>query len=241
MVRKKSNCLIVVFLCGIIINPLTALDTTEPFDIGFTDNEMYLAFDGPGLSKGDKVLVWEHVIGAGITDRIATTFFYSLESNEFLGNRAASGGVGLYFNILDLQAFDLDILTSINSDGSLTLATELNLDFSQSGIQLTLEEGMENSGPGEDKLLLATNIAPLLYFSLTESFQLLTAIDMTFIHYENEGKNFEFGSVGLGMNVGITSAIELISQLHLDIPQDGEELFLGLSVGFIATLPKWSK
>ncbi len=237
----KENTFLSAFLTIFTAVSLSiALDTTEPFDIGFTDNEMYVGFGGAGLGKGEKALAWEHVIGAGITDKLATTFFYSLEANEFLGNQSVSGGIGVYLSVLDLDLFDIDILSSFDSEGSFGLATELNIDFSKAGIQLTVEEGMENAGTRTHKILFNTNVAPLIHFSPTESIQLLTGIDFAIIHSGVDSGTAEVGGAGLGLNVGLNDAIELITEVNFDIPQDEEKFSTGMSIGFVATLP-WAK
>lgn len=240
MFKKQFTLLCAILIAVTTVNPLIALDTTEPFDIGFTDNEMYAGFSGAGLGQGERGLAWEHLIGVGITDRFSSMFFYSLESNEYLANKVGEVGAGLFFTILDKEIFDLDVMASITSQGALGIATELNLDFSKMGIQLTIEEGIENNGSNENQLLFNTVLAPLFYFSLTESFQLLTALDFAFFHNGDDAGTTEIGGAGLGLNVGVNEAIELITEVNFDIPQEEEQFSTGFSVGFIATLP-WTK
>ena len=237
MLKKSLYCIGAFVLSVALTSPTIALDTTEPFDIGFTDNEMYFGFNGAGLGKGDKSLAWEHLVGAGITDRFSTLFFYSLESNEFLGDKVADVGIGLFLTIIDIEVFDFDISGSVCMHGSFVFATELNLDFKKSGIQLTIEEGLENGGDNADEILFSTALVPLFHFSVTESLQLLTAIDVTFIHNGDDGGATEVGGAGLGLNIGLNNAIELITEIGFDIPQNDEDFSMGISVGFIATLP----
>ncbi len=239
---KKSLCIIYVFIfCVALISPTIALDTTEPFDIGFTDSEMYFGLNGAGLGKGHKSLAWEHLVGAGITDRFSTMFFYSLESNEFLADKIADVGIGLFLTIIDMEMFDFDICGSVCMHGAFVFATEFNLDFKRTGIQLTIEEGLENGGDNINEILFHTALAPLFYFSITESMQLLTAIDVTFIHNGDDGGTTELGGAALGYNIGLNNAIELITEIGFDIPQSDEDFSMGISVGFVATLPLFKK
>ncbi len=234
---KKS---FVYFILFVAMNSSVALDTTEPFDIGFTDNEMYVGFSGAGLGKGEKVLGWEHLIGVGISDRLSTMFFYSLESNEFLGERIGDVGLGLFVTVVDLEIFDFDLIGSVCSHGSFTFAAELNLDFSMTGIQLTIEEGLENGGAAGDEILFSTALAPLFYISMNESLQMLTAIDFIFMHNGDDASITEIGGAGIGLNVGINDAIELITEVNFDIPQGEEKFSTGMSIGFVASLP-WAR
>ncbi len=238
MARTIHYFLISLSFVFILLHPLpsSALDTTEPFDIGFSDNEMYFGFGGVGLGRGDKTLGWEHLIGVGITDRFSTMFFYSLESNEFLANRVGDVGIGLFITALDFDMFDLDVMGSVCSRGSFTFATELNLDFSKAGIQLTLEESLKSEEGAHDKVLFCTSLAPLCYFSITESLQLLVSIDFAYFHNGSEKGTIEVGGAGAGANIGLNNTIELITELNFDIPQDEEDFSMGLLVGFVATL-----
>lgn len=207
-----------------------ALDTTEPFERGFSDNELYLGFNGIGLNKGQKSLGLEYVLGAGVSDRLSSTLVLSLGTNEYFNYSYLGAGVGLFLNAIDLELFKLDFMTSLSSDGIFTFGTEINLDFKAIGFQLTLEEALENDG--EFKVLPSTALVPQANFNLGESVQLLTAVDLTF---SRDGA--EIGAAAIGANIVLNDIVELINEISFDIPQDSEKFSAGLLIGFVATIP----
>lgn len=212
---------------------LWALDTTEPFDPGFSDNEMYVSFSGLGAERGQRVLGTEYVIGVGVTERFSSLFSFVAESDEYFGNAATEFGAGLFYNAIDGELFKLDFSAAISSGGGLALGTELNLDLDRAGLQVIVEEGFYSGGAALDDVECETTIAPLVYVSLTDALQALASIDFTL----PAGQDVEIGTLALGFNAVLSDAIELISELAFDIPQGEEAFSTGISLGFVATLP----
>lgn len=210
-----------------------ALDTTEPFDMGFSDNEAYATVGGLG-SGGDLVLESEYLIGIGITDRLSSSLAVGTSTDHYLANAEWAIGAGLFLNVVDSDLFKLDIAAGLSTTGDFALGTELNFDFERFGLQLTLEEAFANAANSETDVDLTTGIAPLLYVSLSENAQLLTAVDFSVAH---NGDGLQIGSAALGYNQVISDAIELITEVSLDIPQDSEPLTGAVSIGFVATIP----
>lgn len=228
--RNDLYTKVVSFLMFFIIVTPFALDTTEPFEKGFTDNEMYAGFSGIGLGKGNLGLGAEYVLGAGINDKLSTIFFVSLESNEYFDDRVVGGGVGVYCNMFDVEKFKIDIMTSVSTDGVFAIATEINVDFSKVGLQLTVGESLQNSG--FKKIDASTELTPQIYLNIGESIQVLSAADFVF-----STERSKIDVLGFGLNICLTDVIELITETSIDIPKKGENLSVGLSFGFIATMP----
>lgn len=231
--RKVDFKKVVCITAAVFTGPLLALDTTEPFDIGLSDVETYVGFGGIGLKKGEKNFASEHVIGAGITDKLATTLSVSFESDEYFNNGAYALGVGLYYNIRESKTFGFDLMGSLAFNEGFALGTELNFYFEKVGFQLSLEEALSNNGT--HKIGFATAFAPLIHFNISEETQLLTAVDFG-IDHTKDTDSFEIGAIGIGFNHLVSDAVEIITEVNYDIPQNDEKGSLGLSVGFIATL-----
>ncbi len=88
--RRFIASLCVVALSG--IPSARAADTTEPFDVGASDVDFYVGFDGVGQPSGEKALSNEIMLGYGIVDRLSASIGTVLESNEQLADGAVYGG-----------------------------------------------------------------------------------------------------------------------------------------------------
>lgn len=210
-----------------------ALDTTEPFEVGLTDVETYVGFGGIGLAKGEKGFSSEHVLGAGITDKLSTTLVVGFESDEYFGNGSAAIGLGLYYNVTESDKFGFDLMSSLTFNEGFALGGEFNFYFEKVGFQLSLEESLFNNGA--EKIGFATAFAPLVHFNLSDEAQILTAVDFAIDHSADES-SMEIGALGLGFNKVLSDAVELITEVSYDIPQDDEKGSLGISIGFVATV-----
>jgi hypothetical protein len=69
--------------------------------------------------------------------------------------------------------------------------------------------------------------------------QLLLENDMGINH--NGETTAVIDGVALGYNVCVNDTIELINQVYLDIPQQREQIAIGVMVGMIATLPSMQR
>ncbi|MBD3318192.1 MAG: hypothetical protein GF344_20605 [Chitinivibrionales bacterium] len=212
---------------------LCALDTTEPFDLGFSDNEIYVSFSGLGAERGRRMSAVEYVVGVGVTERFSTLFSFVTESDGYFNNPATELGASLFANVLDRRHLKLDISAGVTSGGSVGLGTELNVDFDRAGLQVTIEEAIYNGGASSDDINFETTIAPLVYVSLTDALQALASIDATLPADGDAG----IGAPAVGLNAVISDAIEIISEVGFDIPREGEAFTVGASLGFVATLP----
>ncbi|MGM0444215.1 MAG: hypothetical protein ACQEQV_08520 [Fibrobacterota bacterium] len=229
----KKLTMNVLTLITALVWQAAALDTTEPFDVGFTNIEFYGGFGGIGAENGARSITAEQVIGVGITDRLSASFAYTYESNEYFANAAGGATLGLFATLIDQDVFDLDVAAGVVPGDGISLGTELNADFSTMGLQLGIEESFSNGGA--DTVAAATALAPLVYWSFSDAAQILAAFDVSFIHSGPE-EGTDVGAVAIGFNRVLSDAVELITEASWDIPGDDEDGTLGLSVGFVATV-----
>ncbi len=260
--NKRSSHTIVnalLLLAGLAtVAPTSALaaDTTEVFDVGATDFEAYLGFDGLGLGEYEKTIWAEVLLGLGVMESFSGYVAAAGESNEAFGNGGGSVCFGIFGTPVDTDHFDLDLFLDAGhapGEFALTPAVEINLDAEPDlalfGFYLRAEEALTGrddsepddlSTPAVDEsneqytLTPSTGLTAGAYWTLGEIHQLLLEYDMAFHHEQGET---ELGAVALGYNLMIFEPLELITQLSFDIPNSGEDASLGLMVGLIGTMP----
>ena len=208
-----------------------ALDTTEAFDIGFSDAEVYFSYLGFTDTSDLSTFSKEMLIGIGITENFSTSINFSSESNGYLANSGNDVSLGLFWTALSNDSYKVDILTSTNKNGSIAGAVELNLDFDNSGFQLQVEEMLENKDSSSRELL--TSIQPLLYYKINSNLELLSAATFDYNENEESEREFEYSSFSLGFNYMVSNSVELISQFDIVTATD-EETITGASIGFVA-------
>ncbi len=214
-----------------------ALDTTEPFDIGFSDLEMVGAYSNLG-DKENAGFVWEGVVGAGLTSNLSASFVYGVGSNQYLAGAEQEFSFGLFYTAIDKEMFKFDIFGGPSSTGDLGVGVELNLDFPRMGIQLSVEEGMTNRETPGDEWQFTTAWSPLMYYNAGNWAQVLTAVDFELLHQAPQGEDeLKIGAFSLGFNFMAHSALEILTQLDFDIPQNEEDASVGFTLQFISTLP----
>jgi len=244
-----------------------AADTTEAFDVGATDFEAYLGFDGIGLDKYQKTISANALLGVGFVEGFSGYLASGAEFNEVFAAGEGWVSFGIFGTPIDTDHFDLDLfLSAEHAPGyaALVPAVEINLDalpdLAGYGLYLRVEEvlaGRDSSvedDPGTASVdesrerydfVPATALTIGGYWTLDEIHQVLLEYDMVFHHGKNREPEFiqestEVGGVALGYNVMVTDAIELISQVSLDVPGEGEDIAFGINVGLIATMPSAS-
>lgn len=252
-VPKGTAPLVLLFvLCSAA--PARALDTVETWDVGATDLELYVGYDGFGLNRADRQLASNLVAGFGIIERLSAYLGATLSSDELFSEGAGEIGLGLFGTGLDTDHVDLDIFLDFALGGEgfkelqIAPALELNLDLAPDrqtwGVYVLVAlpiygrpiEGLQ-SGAGNE---IATHIEATIgtYLSLGDRHQILVDYEMAFHPMaRGEEASVEVGSVGLGYNVLLHDAIELITEVRLDIPAEGQVPSVGFMAGFIATLP----
>jgi hypothetical protein len=215
-----------------------ALDTTEPFERGFSDFEFYLGYAGLASKKEERSFSRGAVMGVGITNSLSAGFSYAIESDEYLKSYGDVFSAWLFWSTVDREKHDLDIFWGFRTGGAICVGAELNFDFPRWGFQLVVQDEIESGVDVEDRRISTLNFAPLVYFNLKEeNVQLMSQIDWSYNSSVPQGESeLSVGAVSLGLNVMVHDAIELITQLDYEPPSGNDNSSLGISIGFIATV-----
>ncbi len=235
------------------ISPVLAADTTEPFDVGATDVEIYAGVDGVGPKDGERAIFGDLLLGFGLTPALSAYVGTTLSANEMFADGNADIYLGLYGTPLDSEHFDLDLFLDFAAGGdgfdefALTPSTEINFDLDpdMGTWGLYLRAGVpiygqpKGSAPAEHERAFDIEINPGTYVTLGELHQILVEYDMAFHPRTRDGHATDIGGVAVGYNVvlGPESPVELINQVYVDIPGEGETTSVGVSTGIIVTLP----
>jgi hypothetical protein len=246
--------------CLLCVQDAWGADTCEVFDVGATDFEFYLGYDGIGLDKYEGALSGEVVAGYGFMDGFSGYISAAGESNEYFTTGSGGLAFGIFGTVVDTDHFDLDLFLNVGftaEEFGLTPALELNFDLEPDlalwGIYLRVEQALAGrdesteddpatAGVDESRtkytFASTTGLTVGTYYTVAENHQLLLEFDMAFANNPAAGEDTtELGRVALGYNVMLTDAIEMINQVSFDIPQSGEDFAMGVSTGIIVTMP----
>ena len=126
-----------------------AADTTETFDLGASDFELYLGFDGAGLEKYEKTVWAEVLVGFGFVERFSGWVALSAEANERFAAGEGGASFGVFGTPLDTEYLDLDLSLGAGFGGDEVFAApglELNLDarpdLALCGLYVRVEEAL---------------------------------------------------------------------------------------------------
>ncbi len=170
-----------------------ALDTTEAFDQGFSDVEVYFGYAGLDNPSVASTVSSEMLLGIGITESFSTSVCFSTEADGYLANPSDGISVGLLWTAINSDAFKLDLSGSTGTDGSKALGMESNFDFNNWGFQTQIEETIENKNSNERNM--STRLQPLLYYRLPGDVELLTAVEFEYSENEDGDNEFDYSSV----------------------------------------------
>lgn len=246
--------------CAMTFLPLArearAADTIETWDAGGANVEVYMLMDGFGHGARSQALGADLLAGWGLSDRLSVYLSTSLSADGYPTAGAAELALGVFGTPIDTDHFDVDLLLDICAAGGglgefcLAPGLELNYDaapggtawglYARAGLLLTGREADAGADPAaaRPERIVDAHATLGAYLTLDQRRQLLLEFDMTFHDRPAAGMApAEVGGVALGYNALLTGALELISQVRLDLPQSGERTSLGGMVGFIATLP----
>ncbi|MBW2524604.1 MAG: hypothetical protein JRI23_10530 [Deltaproteobacteria bacterium] len=262
---KRSVCLRIAATTALLTaaTAADAADTTETFDEGAADIEVYTGVDGLGLGQGAATFAGETVLGYGIVKRISAYARAAASANDLLEDGDGEAALGLFGTPVETDHFDIDLGVDVGwNPGSalITPGVELNLDaepdLALAGVYLRGEEALvtrkeaaaeppDGSPPGgeaetgtDETVLAPTTVLTLgTYWTMAEGHQLLLEADAGVAHRPAEDEEtFDFGGVALGYNFEVHESVELISQVFLDVPiRDGEQVSTGVSIGLIGT------
>lgn len=209
------------------------LDTTEPFDSGVSDWEMYSTISGLGSEDaGSQELYFESLIGAGITPSFSASFSYAHSENGYLSPTGDEIGLGLFMTVAEGTRAAFDVFGSVATGGSIAFGSEFNLYLGDGGAQLTITESFENDPSDSQSTASSTLLDPMVHYRPSGgAAELLAGIEWTYSEDDTET-----GPVSAGVNILLSQSVELITQLDVAIPEEGEETTFGLVCGFVATL-----
>jgi len=260
----NSGCTRFALLFGLLFligsGRARAADTTETYDVGATDFELYLGFDGVGRGEYEKTISGETVVGFGFIDRFSGYLTVAGESNEHFGQGSGAVSFGVFGTPVDTDHIDLDLFLDVGfgpDEFGITPALEINFDLAPDlavwGVYLRVDEvftGRDESTHDDPATLDVNESKPRFafapqtgltagtYWTMVPGHQLLLEYGMGILHHPAEGeRTLDIGGVALGYNVKVVDAIELISQVALDIPQGDEPFSVGFMIGLIVTMP----
>jgi hypothetical protein len=242
----------------VLLLPTTALaaDTTEAFNIGASDVDLYMGYDGVGLKHDEQVINGEIMLGYGMVENVSAFLGTALSGDNNFASESVTLYFGVFSTVFDSDHFDLDFSVSVtgeNADASLisvTPALELNIDrgpeLNQWGVYLRTYlpifgrevEPVSEEEPTDNEIALRIESTAGAYYTIVEGNQLLLEYDMEFVPQPGEEeRRVNVGSVAFGYNVAISDSVESINQVSVDIPQSGEAASIGFMIGLIATVP----
>ncbi len=231
-----------------------AADTTETWDVGVSDFEFFLGVDGVGPEGGDRMISSDLLIGVGVVDGLSAYIGSTLAGEDLVGPGEVALRLGVFGTPVDTDHFDLDLFLDTSAAGEgladfqVSPALEVNFDASPNqeswGTYLRLgvpvygrPTGSDTGDDAEHEAAVSLVANPGVYVTLAPGHQLLAEFDASFHDASADEHAFDLGGVALGYNVFLRDKLELVSQLYVDLPQADEVAVVGVTTGFIATLP----
>ncbi len=228
-----------------------ANDTVETWDVGATDVDFYLGYDGIGAPRDERATSADLMLGYGLVPNLSAYLGATIEADMDL---AAEPTVylGVFGTLVDTDHVDFDLFLDVSAGGpglssaEIAPSFELNLDASPDLATWGgyLRAGLVAYGRAEDEnpeagsVGVALDLNPGVYVTVADGHQVLLEYDMRLhANPEEDEEAVSVGGVALGYNVTLSDALELITQAHVSIPTGGEGAAGGVVVGFIATLP----
>ena len=255
---RLSSFFLVFFLTVGTVATTRAADTVETWDVGATDVDLYVGFDGIGLDGSEQVLYGDIMFGYGLVERFSAYLGTTLEGSDYLSTGSASIYFGVFGTAIDTDHFDCDLFLDFSAadvghtEFGVTPAIELNFDvlpdlaswgaFLRSGVPISGDVTASPDGAEGIEHELTADIETTLgmYWTVQDDHQLIWELDATFVPSAGDQENStNVGGVALGYNVCLTAecGLEMINNVYLDVPQNEENLGVGVSTGLIATVP----
>ncbi|MBW2263561.1 MAG: hypothetical protein JRG91_16490, partial [Deltaproteobacteria bacterium] len=206
---------------------------------GPTDAEVYVGYTGIGLGREEGGPQVEYLQGFGLGHTLSAFLSATVQA---AGDTSAGFAGGFFGTPLDSDHVDLDLMLVLGQewrrleDFSVGAAFELNLDLAP---DLSLF-GVYMRGCVHLGGALHVGVETILgtYVTLSERHQILLEADAEFaLNPSDRWSAVQIGGIALGYNVRLHDAVELITELFLDIPQAGESFSTGVMVGLILTMP----
>lgn len=206
-----------------------------------------------GLARGQRELSHEFILGYGVGEWGSVYVGSNLTSDQQDFATDTDLLTGIMVTVLDGSHLDLDLMLDLGAPShdlkalrwapSIELNYDDDPDMASWGVYLrTGIEGRRERGEFEGDARSwhersDFGVNPGAYLRLSERHELLIEYDQTIALGEGRAADENGSGIGLGFNLLLSDSVELISQIHRDFPRAGDRARLGLSVGFIATLP----
>ena len=246
-----SLAVVVALLVG-LEGPIWAADTMEPYARGLSDLEFYVGYDGLGRPSEGQLFLADFVVGVGLTSRLSAYFGTTLQGSRQKRAGEAAFTMGLFGTVLDTAHVDLDLMASFGVGGpdltgfQFAPGFELNLDaapdLSACGVYVRGVAVLAVDANGEGATGSFVHHLVLTfgsYVTFARDHQLLLEFDTAYHPVTLPAEDaFEIGGLALGYNVHVRGWLELITQLYVDLPQDGEAPSVGLQAGAIFTFDR---
>ncbi len=240
-------------LCLVVASPLLAIDTLEPFEIGFTNLDFYLASDSWGNAAADRGVSGEVMFGAGLTPRLSFYFGSVFNADGYLVGGSTDYYTGLYGTVFAAGHWDLDLILDFTSSGpdqeefALSPGIELNWDaepgqaawgaYLDTGFSLTGQPAGDEHAP---RTMTHLPVAVGTYRTLAPGRQIFRQFDSHWADLSTAG-NHDHASVAVGYNVLVHAAVELSTEIRFSVLDPATRTWqtqsAGAFVGIIATPP----
>jgi len=241
--RSTSRFLIIAALAAVILFPIraSALDPLETFDTGSVSLELGAGLHGFSGGRHFEGLDFKAALVYGFCDRFTGYAAGEIGSDADFDSPRGSAAFGLIGNPLDTEHVDLFLSVEFSFGdygAALTPGFEFQFnvfpDSKKLGFYLHVDEVLVGDpGSASPSFHPFTELAAGLYWTVLEGHVLLAQFDSVVNNNPVPGQRVvDIGAVALGYNVEIANGIELLADVHCDLPQTGEDVAFGFSVGF---------
>ncbi len=250
-VGGPAACLLALTL--VVALPVRAADTVELYAVHEASAEFTMGFESMRHIASDREVSNELLFGHGLGSRVATYVGACFVPDQEFRIDSTDYFVGLMGAAVQTDHFDVDLVLDLSGLASamheLVFAPmiELNLDrdprmqtwgaYLRAGLPMWRESTVHADGrvSREQRVDLALN--PGCYFTLSDRHQVLIEYATDVRLAEPDGDRTTPGHIALGLNTVLSEPLEIITQLHVALPQDGGRAEVGAALGFVATLP----
>lgn len=225
-------CLALIAVLQLRGDPASAADTTEAFNVGITDIEMFTDYDTGAQSFGLETLV-----GAGLTERFSISVAHLARISSEGRALLSEIGFRLFHTLVDTDRFDLDLIAgyglgtpNVDNTHGFNLGIELNLDWRRLGFYSRLFYDFFQEEAEDDFSHAASTLLGGRYHVWSGGELLLE----TRLYWN--GRGYAGGGVALGFNVTLADWIELILETGYGFAATEDRESLQVLVGAICTL-----
>jgi len=241
--RSTSRLLTITVLTAFILFPTRALalDPIETFDAGSVSLELGAGLHGFSGGRHFEGLDFEAALIYGFADRFTGYASGEIGTDADFDSPRGGAAFGLIGNPLDTAHVDLFLMVEFSfGDYGAALTPGFEFQFNvfpgskKLGFYVHMDEVLVGDpGSVTPSFRPFTEIAAGLYWSVAEGHVLLAQFDSVVNNNPVPGQRVvDIGAVALGYNVEIAEGIELLADVHCDLPQVGEDVAFGFSVGF---------